>query len=216
MKLNEKIIYCRKKAGLSQLDLADKLGVSRQSVSKWETGESNPDVAKIPLLAKEFGVSADWLLSEDEPEEPQTAAASQADPTPYPDWMQHLPSHIMRMVKKYGWLYGVRVAVGGGIIALFGCLSRAMFRSMLQPVSPFAGIIPGTEFVITDPSTDFSFAGSAYSDQIFSNPIFSDFNSTAWPTASLFTGGVIAIGVVIAVVGIILAIALRKWGNEKD
>ena len=70
MKLSEKIIYCRKKAGLSQLDLADKLGVSRQSVSKWETGESNPDVTKIPLLAKEFGISADWLLSEDEPEEP--------------------------------------------------------------------------------------------------------------------------------------------------
>ena len=40
MKLNEKIIYCRKKAGLSQLDLADLLGVSRQSVSKWETGVS--------------------------------------------------------------------------------------------------------------------------------------------------------------------------------
>ena len=40
MKLSEKIIYCRKKAGLSQLDLADKLGVSRQSVSKWETGVS--------------------------------------------------------------------------------------------------------------------------------------------------------------------------------
>ena len=48
MKLNEKIIYCRKKAGLSQLDLADLLGVSRQSVSKWETGESNPEITKIP------------------------------------------------------------------------------------------------------------------------------------------------------------------------
>lgn len=143
MKLSEKIIYCRKKAGLSQLDLADKLGVSRQSVSKWETGESNPDVTKIPLLAKEFGISADWLLSEDEPEEPQTADAPQTAPTPYPDWIEQLPSHLGKMVKKFGWLYGVRVAVGGGIITLFGCLSRAMFRSMLQPVSPFAGIIPG-------------------------------------------------------------------------
>ena len=40
MKLNEKITYCRKKAGLSQLELANLLGVSRQSVSKWETGVS--------------------------------------------------------------------------------------------------------------------------------------------------------------------------------
>lgn len=215
MELSEKIIYCRKKAGLSQLDLADKLGVSRQSVSKWETGESNPDVTKIPLLAKEFGISADWLLSEDEPEEPQTADTPQTAPTPYPDWIEQLPSHLGKMVKKFGWLYGVRVAVGGGIITLFGCLSRAMFRSMLQPVSPFAGIIPGTDFGITDPSTDFSFAGSAYSHQVFSNPIFSDFNSTAWRTASLFTGGIIAIGVVMAVAGILLAIALKKWGSEE-
>lgn len=40
MNLSEKISYCRKKAGMSQLDLADALGVSRQAVSKWETGVS--------------------------------------------------------------------------------------------------------------------------------------------------------------------------------
>ena len=40
MNLSEKILYCRKKAGMSQLDLADALGVSRQAVSKWETGVS--------------------------------------------------------------------------------------------------------------------------------------------------------------------------------
>ena len=41
MNLSEKISYCRKKAGMSQLDLADALGVSRQAVSKWETGVSH-------------------------------------------------------------------------------------------------------------------------------------------------------------------------------
>lgn len=40
MKLQEKILYCRKKAGLSQEALAEKLGVSRQAISKWETGGS--------------------------------------------------------------------------------------------------------------------------------------------------------------------------------
>ena len=40
MKLNEKIYTCRKRAGLSQEALADRLGVSRQAVSKWETGDS--------------------------------------------------------------------------------------------------------------------------------------------------------------------------------
>ncbi len=40
MKINEKIMTARKKAGMSQIDLADMMGVSRQSVSKWETGVS--------------------------------------------------------------------------------------------------------------------------------------------------------------------------------
>lgn len=41
MKLQEKIYYCRKKSGLSQEALAEKIGVSRQAVSKWETGVSH-------------------------------------------------------------------------------------------------------------------------------------------------------------------------------
>ena len=65
MKLSEKIYACRRRAGLSQEALADRLGVSRQSVSKWETGESTPDIAKLPALAAAFGVSVDWLLSEE-------------------------------------------------------------------------------------------------------------------------------------------------------
>ena len=62
MKLQEKILYCRKKAGLSQDALAEMLGVSRQSVSKWETGEAVPEVAKLLSLSKVFNVTTDWLL----------------------------------------------------------------------------------------------------------------------------------------------------------
>ena len=46
MKLSEKILYCRKRAGLSQEALAERLGVSRQAVSKWETGEALPEEAQ--------------------------------------------------------------------------------------------------------------------------------------------------------------------------
>ena len=52
MNLSEKILYCRKKAGLSQEALAEKLGVSRQAISKWETGESVPELSKLVLLAR--------------------------------------------------------------------------------------------------------------------------------------------------------------------
>lgn len=67
MKLNEKIIYYRRRARYSQQTLADLMGVSRQSVSKWETGESLPEISKLPQLARLFGVTTDHLLSDEEP-----------------------------------------------------------------------------------------------------------------------------------------------------
>ena len=61
MRINEKIVYCIKKAGLSQESLAEKLGVSRQAISKWETGDAAPETSKLLSIAKTFGVSTDWL-----------------------------------------------------------------------------------------------------------------------------------------------------------
>lgn len=62
MELNERIALARKQAGLSQEQLGEKLGVSRQAVSKWEAAQSNPDVAYLAEMCRLFGVSADWLL----------------------------------------------------------------------------------------------------------------------------------------------------------
>ena len=69
MKLNEKILYCRKRLGLSQEALAERIGVSRQAVSKWETGDAEPEISKLRSLAQVFGVTTDWLLSDAEPDE---------------------------------------------------------------------------------------------------------------------------------------------------
>ncbi len=73
MILADKIIENRKKNGWSQEDLADKLGVSRQSVSKWESAQAVPDMKKIVMMSEVFGVSTDYLLREDieEPAEPE-------------------------------------------------------------------------------------------------------------------------------------------------
>ena len=62
MELNERIIQARKQAGLTQEQLGEKLGVSRQAVSKWESGQANPDVAYITEMCKLFEVTSDWLL----------------------------------------------------------------------------------------------------------------------------------------------------------
>lgn len=65
MILAEKIMVLRKKKGWSQEDLAGKLDVSRQSVSKWESGASVPDIDKILVLGRLFGVSTDYLLKDE-------------------------------------------------------------------------------------------------------------------------------------------------------
>jgi transcriptional regulator with XRE-family HTH domain len=65
MILADKILSLRKKNGWSQEELAEKLSVSRQSISKWESTGSIPDINKILELAKIFGVSTDYLLKDD-------------------------------------------------------------------------------------------------------------------------------------------------------
>ena len=65
MILADKIIELRKKNGWSQEDLAEKLNVSRQSVSKWEGAQSVPDMARIVMMSDIFGVSTDYLLKDD-------------------------------------------------------------------------------------------------------------------------------------------------------
>ena len=80
MILADKIIDLRKKAGWSQEELAQQLGVSRQSVSKWEGAQSIPDIDKILQMSRIFGVSTDYLLK-DEIELPAEEPAA-ADSTP--------------------------------------------------------------------------------------------------------------------------------------
>ncbi|WP_346961886.1 helix-turn-helix transcriptional regulator [Clostridium sp.] len=63
MSLGEKLLYLRKKASLSQEDVAEKLSVSRQTVSKWETDQTVPELIKAKLLSQLYNVSYDYLIS---------------------------------------------------------------------------------------------------------------------------------------------------------
>ena len=65
MTLGEKIREQRKKAGLSQEQLAEKLNVSRQAITKWETDKGIPDVANLIAISGEFDMSLDELIRED-------------------------------------------------------------------------------------------------------------------------------------------------------
>ncbi|MEX1307318.1 MAG: helix-turn-helix transcriptional regulator [Eubacteriales bacterium] len=60
-----RLVTLRKRAGLSQEELADRIGVSRQAVSKWERAESSPDTDNLIALAKTYGVRVDDMLNAD-------------------------------------------------------------------------------------------------------------------------------------------------------
>ncbi len=64
MNLAEKLMVQRKKSGMSQEQLADRLGITRQSVSKWEAGSSVPEISKLVALSEIFKVSLDYLLKD--------------------------------------------------------------------------------------------------------------------------------------------------------
>lgn len=76
MKLSEKLYQLRRQSGFSQEQAAEQLCVSRQAISKWESGQSTPDPDKLVALSKLYGVTTDYLLLEDTLETP---AAPQSD-----------------------------------------------------------------------------------------------------------------------------------------
>lgn len=78
MILADKIIRLRKKNGWSQEELADKMNVSRQAVSKWEGAQTIPDLEKILQLGVLFGVTTDYLLK-DEIEDEEFANDNSSD-----------------------------------------------------------------------------------------------------------------------------------------
>ena len=98
----DKLITLRKKAGWSQEELAEKLGVTRQSVSKWEGAQSVPDIDKILQLARLFGVTTDYLLKEEqgEPEyttEDDTPALHRVTLTQAGDYLKKARANAPRM-----------------------------------------------------------------------------------------------------------------------
>lgn len=65
MNMQDKLIMLRKTAGLSQDDLAEKINVSRQAISRWENGTALPDALNVLQLSKMFHVTTDYLLNDD-------------------------------------------------------------------------------------------------------------------------------------------------------
>lgn len=67
--ISQNIVSLRRKSGLTQIELAEKLSYSDKAVSKWERGESTPDITVLKAIADIFSVSVDYLISENHPED---------------------------------------------------------------------------------------------------------------------------------------------------
>lgn len=128
MSFAKKMIELRKQNGLSQQDLADRLGVSRQAISRWETGAVQPLADSVKSLAQVFQVSTDYLLNDDldTPTPPPTA---QPAPTP-----QEEPTPTRKHRK---WLLALAALAAAAVLVLVTAAGTAYYLQWKerQPVS---------------------------------------------------------------------------------
>lgn len=222
MKLNEKILYYRRAAKLSQEELAAMVGVSRQAVSKWELGDTTPEVDKLLALARAFGVTTDELLDGSEPSRGQEEAeAPGKDPPhrapsdpPQEGNFEKTTGLIGRLIRTYGWLAGVRIALSGLGFTLVGALARwgfgAMFGASESMMSSFGGFGGGVEF---SPGTSPEIQ-RAVLEQLGMAPASSPFGGIEGFFLG-FATVILVIGIVTMIAGAALAVYLYQKGNKQ-
>ena len=118
MEFNNKLYELRKQKGLSQEELANKLNVSRQPVSKWELGDSTPDMEKLIVLSDLFEISLDELVLGKIPE-PQQAAKT-------PDVINTIEEKVLTEKNKKTARKGLKIAA-----ILFGIMLAVDVISMI-------------------------------------------------------------------------------------
>ncbi len=223
MKLNEKIYDCRKKTGLSQDALAERIGVSRQAVSKWEIGSAQPDLANIVALAKVFGVTTDWLLNDDEPE---SAPNDQDEPSPeppkpsapsYPAWVDDLPQFLSRTLKRYGWIVGVYLSVIGAMFTGMGALGRYIVKQMFSfnTASPYGELKITVEDGMTlTPEMEAAILNEIGGSFGYSDPFSGMISGFAENNpVSILCGVIMFIGIIMILTGIAVAVLLKRYSE---
>ena len=126
MTLSEKLYTLRRKQGLSQEALAEKLDCSRQVISKWENGTTTPDAEMLHKYSDLFGVSIDYLVREDM-EEPTSGQPSG---------------------RRSG--NGKLLGIVGFVISLLGCVSLAVFGAVSVFGSKTADTIAHSSMIVLD------------------------------------------------------------------
>ena len=126
MDFNNKLYELRKQKGLSQEELANRLNGSRQTISKWEVGDSSPDLEKLIAISDLFGISLDELVlnKTPEPEPAPPAPTRTAGAEMYADIKEHVLTEDNKKKAKKGLKIAAIIA---GAILLIDIISMIVY-----------------------------------------------------------------------------------------
>ena len=157
MELGKQIYELRRKANLSQEQLAEKVGVSRQTISKWELGETAPDIKQAQVLSQVFGVSLDELTGNDTKEVIYEKVSN----------TEKLAGLIIKVIKIWGIIILACLIVAVVGIVLFGFVREegsVEFENNVEKVT-FTEVVGEETYIITIGSDGY-FEGIGMSDEI--------------------------------------------------
>ena len=157
MELGNQIYELRKKANLSQEQLAEKVGVSRQTISKWELGETAPDIKQAQVLSQVFSVSLDELTGNDTKKVIYKKVSN----------TEKLAGLIIKVIKIWGIIILACLIVAVVGIVLFGFVrgeGSVEFENNVEKVT-FTEVVGEETYVITIGSDGY-FEGIGMSDEI--------------------------------------------------
>lgn len=157
MELGKQIYELRKKANLSQEQLAEKVGVSRQTISKWELGETAPDIKQAQVLSQVFSVSLDELTGNDTKEVIYKKVSN----------TEKLAGLIIKVIKIWGIIILACLIVAIVGIVLFGFVrgeGSVEFENNVEKVT-FTEVVGEETYIITIGSDGY-FEGIGMSDEI--------------------------------------------------
>lgn len=216
MTLGEKICYYRKKNKMSQEELAERVGVSRQAVSKWELGDATPEVEKLLSLSRAFGVTTDQLLRPEPPEEGEdplryhipregetgTGGARRPEGGAYPE------EELRRYGKRLGGLIRRKGYMAGYILSLYG-LGPFLVGLIFTVIAGQMGRTASAMMSGPWSTGGFDFPTSEMNGEIWTSGAVDGFSAV---TGLAQTIGILIllVGVVMIVGGVVLAQVLKR------
>ena len=124
--LSEKIYKFRRKSGLSQEQLAEKIGVSRQAISKWERGTSTPELGKLLELSKCFNITLDELVKEETVNQGANEMSQKVEETKVPKGLE--------------WKVGIGLCLVGSICLILSGVMVVFSPNAIEQLNPASTI----------------------------------------------------------------------------